>query len=138
MVLGLADALFFAQIGAWLYTGGSMSGAFLFGAAALLMVGFVLLMRLSLFGLVLNVGTSAVVLLVVLTAWSERFLASAVATLAGVHLLAAAPTLLSLARGKPIPSLGPRARAIAATLIVTVLMAITLVMWLGRRARPLT
>ncbi len=136
MVLALADAQSFGLFGAARLENGHPFSVFLVGAAALLTVGFVLLMRLSLAGLFVNAATTLAVALVSMAAWQEK-LSGVTITLAVVHLLAAAPTLMALGRGKPVLggalALGPRARAIGATSVVVGLMAVTTITWLVRK-----
>ena len=130
MVLALADAQTFALFGAALLGERDWGGIgyVLVGAALALTCGFVLLMRLSLVGLVLNVLACGAVL-----GWSvayPRHIGSdpptVVGTLALVHLLVALPTIVSAVRGKSVGGLGPRARSIGATTVIGLVMSIAL------------
>ncbi len=133
MVLALADAQTFVLFGAAML-GERESKGFgyvLVGAALALTCGFVLLMRLSLVGLVLNVVACGAVL-----AWSVAHAGhigndplTVVGTLALVHLLVALPTIVSAVRGKSVGGLGPRARSIGATTVIGFVMVIALLAW---------
>lgn len=134
MVLALADAQTFGLFGAAVFHDSAVLGMLLMVAAAGLAVGFVLLMRLSLVGLLVNVAACFGVL--ALTAAASRLddLRGVLATLAAVHVLVAAPTLVSAARGRPVGvALSPRARSLGATFTIVSLMAVTVVSWFSRR-----
>jgi hypothetical protein len=132
MVLALADAQSFALFGAARFKDGIFGPLMAAGALALA-VGFVLLVRMSLAGLVLNVATCTI-LLVATFLLRDGFgeLPTVVGALCVVHLLVAIPTALSVLRGKELMTLGPRLRGILATLVVVGLMAIATITTLLR------
>lgn len=132
MVLALADAQSFALFGAARFHDGFF-GPLMAAAALALAVGFVLLMRMSLAGLVLNVATCSIVLVAIILLRSGLGeLPTVVGALCVVHLLVAIPTALSVLRGKELMTLGPRLRGIFATTIVVGLMAIAAISTLFR------
>lgn len=134
MVLALADAQTFGLFGAAVFHDSAVLGMLLMVAAAGLAVGFVLLMRLSLVGLLVNVAACFGVL--ALTAAASRLdqLRGVLATLAALHVLVAAPTLISAARGRTVGvALSPRARSLGATAAIVALMVLAVAAWFVRR-----
>ncbi len=133
MVLALADAQSFGLFGAALLPGPpTAAGALLLVAAVAIIVGFVLLMRLSLVVLFVNVAACLVVLALTIVVQLEN-LSPVLFTLAAVHLLVAAPTLVSAARRRPLGvTLSPRARAIGATGAILALMLASIAGWFVR------
>lgn len=133
MVLALADAQSFALFG-FARLESATFGAGLLVAAVALVVGFVLLARLSLFGVVLDAIACALVLLlsVVSPRVGDTDLRLVLGVLSAVHLLVAVPTLVAASRGRAVLEVGPRARAIAATVVVVGLMLGALVGYAAR------
>jgi hypothetical protein len=106
----------------------------LFGAAAVMTVGFMLLMRLSLAGLFANVVTCLVVLAYAAShTGSHKSFPEIMMVLAVLHLLAASPTLYGVLTRQPAPGLGPRGRAIGATAVLIGAMVGALGCWALRR-----
>ncbi|HSO37626.1 MAG TPA: hypothetical protein VLT33_34105, partial [Labilithrix sp.] len=122
MVLALADAQsFFLFIVLVRSNAGHLETMLVLGPAAVAyLVGFVGLYRLAPWGAVLNALTSAIVLVVVAAQVSvmDRELRHIVEVLTAVHVLAAAPMLLSLFTGRQLPQAGPRLRAVLAAGVV--------------------
>ncbi|CAN5899522.1 hypothetical protein BH11MYX4_BH11MYX4_67120 [soil metagenome] len=136
MVLALADAQTFflflvlvwrdkEQLATWLVLG---------PAVAAYVVGFVGLYRLRPWGAFLNALASLVVLVVTLAHVTEmdHALRHIVEVLTAVHVLAAAPMLLSLATGRPLPAVGPRVRAALGVGVVLAVVLVSGVYALGR------
>jgi len=133
MVLALADAQTFGLFGAAVFHDSAVLGMLLMVAAAGLAVGFVLLMRLSLVGLLVNVAACFGVLAVSTIARLDQ-LRGVLATLAALHVLVAAPTLISAARGRTVGvALSPRARSLGATAAIVALMVLAVAAWFVRR-----
>ncbi len=132
MVLALADAQTFGLFGAAVLDDSPALGALLMAAAVGLAVGFVLLMRLSLVGLLVNVAACFGVLGLAIVERLDK-LRPVLATLAAVHVLVAAPTLVSAARGRPVGvALSPRARSLGATAVIVTLMLLAVAAWFVR------
>jgi hypothetical protein len=135
MVLALADAQTFVLLGGAALTDRQSSlSLVLFGAAAVMTVGFMLLMRLSLAGLFANVVTCLVVLAYAAShTGSHKSFPEIMMVLAVLHLLAASPTLYGVLTRQPAPGLGPRGRAIGATAVLIGAMVGALGCWALRR-----
>lgn len=134
LVLALADAQSFGLFGAARFDQDTAFGGGLLVAAFLLGCGFLLLMRLSLAGLVVNVLTCVGVLVggIACSKGRHHELPMVVGVLAGVHLLVALPTIASIVRGKTLLELGPRLRGLGATVAIVGLMAGSLTLWMVR------
>jgi hypothetical protein len=114
MVLALADAQTFALFTA-VALDKSEGPAWVPGAASVCFVaGFVGLYRLRLWGAVLNAATALAVIALVSARMVHvhRDLDPVMIVLGVVQLLAAAPMFAAVARGRPLPAPGRRARAI--------------------------
>jgi uncharacterized membrane protein (UPF0136 family) len=120
MVLALADAQTFFLLGGASLSDHQRRFAFvLFAAALVMIVGFVLLMRLSLVGLFANVGTCILVFAyAALHTGAHKSFPEIMMVLTGLHALAASPTLYAVLTRRPVPGLGPRGRAIGATAVL--------------------
>lgn len=125
MILALADAQTLLLIGV-LHLEGSKDrvfpGALLLAAAGALVVGFVGLYRLALWGVAVTMIT-ALTLLVVLTSKAIRIDGDVVPpliVLAILQILAPLPMLRSVFTGKPLPAPSPRARSLAASAVIVV------------------
>lgn len=127
MVLALADAQTFTVFGLVTLEGESARWSlFLFGAAVALVVGFVGLFRLALWGVLVNVVTCAVVLVACLLFFDDarRTLRQSVVILGAVHVLVGAPVIVAVLKGARIPSLPARVRAFAMTSGIVLLVAL--------------
>jgi len=128
MVLALADAESFAVFGfAGVSDANALFGGLLLFAAFALLVGFVLLARLSLLGVIVN-GVACLVVLVDCAQYTSKdTLRAVLVTLAVVHLAVVIPTLLAASRGRDLVTLRPRTRAILANGLVVALMLAAIV-----------
>ncbi len=136
LVLALADAQTFALFGA-ASLDRTVAGVVFLVAAAALLGGFVLLLRLSFAGLLVNVGACALLLVFALlgSANIKGSLRAVTAVLCAVHLACASPALLSFASKRPLPSLGPRARDVATTIAVVGMVAAAVIVFFSRGGR---
>jgi hypothetical protein len=118
MVFALADAQTLVLLGILSFdNSGTPDAILLFAGAAALACGFVGLYRLALWGALVNVATSGVLLAMCVTRrieWADS--RKAVTVLSLVQLVCAAPMLLSLALRRP---LRPRTRAKVRRLLST-------------------
>lgn len=116
MVLALADAQTFFLFIVLVWRDQEHLGTTLVlgPAVAAYVVGFVGLYRLRPWGAFLNALASLVLLVVTAARVTEmdRELRHIVEVLTAVHVLAAAPMLLSLGTGRALPAVGPRVRAV--------------------------
>jgi hypothetical protein len=134
MVLALADAptlLLFTQVES---RHGMTPASMALGAAAMaLLVGFVGLYRVSLWGVLVTAGTSlALGLALVSGAVSiDHDLNRPLTVLCAVQVLVAAPMLLSLATRRPLPAVSPRVRGALATalLVAVALCSVGVALW---------
>ncbi|MDO9020678.1 MAG: hypothetical protein Q8S73_03315 [Deltaproteobacteria bacterium] len=124
MVLALADAptlLLFTQVES---RRGLTPGSVALGVAALgLLVGFVGLYRVSLWGVLVTAGTS-LALGVALASGAvhiDHDLDRPLTAICAVQVLVAAPMLLSLATRRPLPVVPPRVRGALATALLVAL-----------------
>ncbi len=140
MVLALADAQtlgLFAVIEAGGTTLHRTSVAF--GAASLaFLVGFVGLLRLALWGVVVTVSTAAALAGALATAAvrADRDLVAPLFAMLTLQVLAPVPMIVSMVTRRPLPAPSPRVRSVAATGVVVAVMAVSLGWWLLHRARP--
>lgn len=137
MVLALADAptlLLFSQIEA--RHGERADPAALMAAAALLLVGFVGLYRLRLWGVLVTAGTGLALGTALATGVVrlDRDLNAPLTAICAVQVLAAAPMLVSLATRRPLPALPSRTRGALATVAIALLAlaAVVFAMWRRR------
>ncbi len=137
MVLALADAptlLLFTHLAA---RDGHGRASFAMGAAAVaLLVGFVGLYRLSLWGVLVTAG-AALSLGVALASGAvtvDHDLTRPLTLICAVQVLVAAPMLLSLATRRPLPAVSPRVRGALATalLVAIALGSAAVALWRGR------
>lgn len=131
MILALADALTLLLVGTLSADSYShRTSAYLFFAAALaLVVGFVGLYRLALWGVLVTMGTAltlAVVLGAELVSTDSDFRAPLL-IVSAIQLATPLPMLYSLAARRPLPALSPRLRSMLADVVVVAVMATGLV-----------
>jgi hypothetical protein len=131
MVLALADAqtFFLFSLLEWDdgKLGSSDAGVMLFGAGVLLVIGFVGLYRLAIWGALLNVATCACVLLLTLSRGVrlDSDFRPVVAILTSLQLVVAAPMMVSLVLRRPLFREPPPAlRGLIANAAVLVLLAV--------------
>ncbi len=137
MVLALADAptlLLFTHVEA---RHGHNPASLALGAAAIgLLVGFVGLYRLSLWGVLVTTVTSLAlgVALVSGLVTVNDDLTRPLTVICAVQVLVAAPMLFSLATRRPLPAVSPRVRGALATalLVAVALSAVAGSLWRGR------
>lgn len=125
MVLALADAQTFALMGMVEFDRTGASGPVMFGFAALWVAAFVGMVRLAGWGTLLAAGTSLLALATVGTGLLrvDGDFIPVVWALCTVQLLAAAPVVLGALRGRPLlPAVPARARGIATTAVIGLLM----------------
>ncbi len=139
MVLALADAQTFAFLGAVGFSGSlARMDPFvpsMIAATGLFTIGFVLLLRLSLLGLVVNVTTCVILMVVMLTRTDDgKPLGLIVGAVAGVHVLAAIPTFVMVAfKNRRISSrLTARGRAVVTPVVVVSSMLVAVITWIVR------
>lgn len=124
MVLALADAptlLLFTQVESRL---GPTPGSAALGVAAIgLLVGFIGLYRVALWGVLVTAGTSLAlgVALASGAAHIDHHLDRPLTAICVVQVLVAAPMLLSLATRRPLPVVPPRVRGALATALLVAL-----------------
>jgi hypothetical protein len=124
MVLALADAQTFTVFGlVGLDRYEVVTSVVLFCAAAALMIGFVGLFRLALWGALVNLVACIAVFLLSL----ERgiHLREELLVLSGLHVVVAAPVVIASTRGKSLPTLPAAARAIGVNVVLLTLVALS-------------
>jgi hypothetical protein len=132
MVLALADAQTFTVFGLISLGDNAFGeGAMLIAASAALIIGFLGLFRLALWGALVNLVACASVLLATLAGFfsDKRTTGTALLVLSGVHVLVATPVIVSALRGKTLPALPPRLRSIAMTVAIVGLVALAASRW---------
>jgi len=132
MALALADAqtvLLFAilSLSRDISVSNTPGGFVLLAVAIIFVVGFVGLYRLRLWGALLNLSTAVVFGLVVLTqvVTFDREISLIFMALCLAQIVAAAPMMIGLARGKPLPSAPAKLRHVGASLAVIALMVLS-------------
>ena len=130
MVLALADAQTFTVFGLITLDADPIGYTLLlFGAAGALVIGFVGLFRLALWGAVVNAVVCAAMFVLALLGFlgGRDTIRVALLVLTGLHVLVAAPVILAAIRGAKLPSLPSRIRTILMTggiLLVVALAAL--------------
>lgn len=135
MVLALADAptlLLFSQIAARRHDGGGM---LLMAAGLSLLVGFIGLYRMALWGVLVTAGTALALGVAIATGLArvDHDLVAPMVAICAVQVAVAAPMLGSIATRRPLPALPPRVRGQLATGLLALLALGSVAYTLARR-----
>jgi len=134
LVLALADAQTLLLFGAIEARRSGPSSSIFFGLAVGFVLGFVGLLRLSLWGVGLTMA-SALTLGVLVGTHAMRFetdLLPVLLVIAAVQLVVPLPMLVSMATKRPLPALSLRARGLYARAVVVALALCAVVTWAVR------
>lgn len=127
MILAIADAQTFGLF-AYLDGAGSQAAPYYVAAAAALLVGFVGLYRLALWGVVVNMVACGLLALAVVggIAHVDRELVLPILLLTTLQLVVPVPMIRALVTKKPSPPLPRRARAVAGSIAVAAVAVLSL------------